>query len=569
MTNREIIQILKRTSKLMQLHGENDFKVKSYTNALFNLERMEDKLSELPLVELEEINGVGKSIAAKIDQINQTDNLDVLKEYLDKTPAGVIELMDMRGIGIKKLQTLWHDYNIDSKQSLDVALKNKTLTNVKGMGSKTLESIQKALDFSFVSEGKMHYANAQILADELIQLIESQFSDAFISTTGKLRRKWEVLDQIEILVGSSDFMKLNKTLKTSPNVKFEPKLSGPSSWRGRYVNDHDIAITIYLTAESEFYNQLLLTTGSGAHIAADSTEGSLKAVCNNITLASEQQAYTEVGLEYCPPEIREGSWELPKAAAHQLPKLLETEDLQGIIHNHTTYSDGQNSLLEMAQGCMDLGYSYLGISDHSKAAYFYANGLFEERVAAQQKETDELNKKLAPFRIFKGIEADILAKGELDYDKPTLESFEFVVASIHSGLSMDKIKATERLITAIANPYTTILGHMTGRLLLMREGYPVDHEAIIKACAEFNVIIEINAHPNRLDIDWRWVHLALDHGVVLSVNPDAHSVDGYKNMKYGVFVGQKGGLTKEQTFNAWPLDKVENYLLNRRKLANF
>ena len=219
----------------------------------------------------------------------------------------------------------------------------------------------------------------------------------------------------------------------------------------------------------------------------------------------------------------------------------------------------------MAEACRDLGYEYVGITDHSKAASFYANGLFEERVFKQQEEIDQLNNSMAPFKIFKGIEADILADGALDYDDKTLASFDFVVASIHSGLSMDKIKATERLITAIANPYTTILGHMTGRILLQRIGYPIDHEAIINACAEFNVVIEINSHPKRLDIDWRWVHKALDKGVMLSINPDAHEIAGYQDMYYGVCTGRKGGLSKEQTLNAMNLDEISRYFEERKR----
>ena len=220
----------------------------------------------------------------------------------------------------------------------------------------------------------------------------------------------------------------------------------------------------------------------------------------------------------------------------------------------------------MAEACKNLGYEYLGMSDHSKAASFYANGLFEERVAQQQKEIDDLNEELKPFKIFKSIESDILADGSLDYDNETLKSFDFVIASIHSGLSMDKNKATERLITAIANPYTTILGHMTGRILLQRQGYPVDHEAIINACAEYGVIIEINAHPKRLDIDWRWVRKALDKGVMLSINPDAHEIVGYQDMYYGVCVGRKGGLTKEQTLNTMSLKAIETYFAQRKSL---
>jgi DNA polymerase (family 10) len=256
---------------------------------------------------------------------------------------------------------------------------------------------------------------------------------------------------------------------------------------------------------------------------------------------------------------------LPLAEKNALPTLLKTTDLQGVLHNHSTYSDGENTLEEMALHCKKEGYSYLGISDHSKATSFYANGMYEDTVKRQHIEIDALNKKMVPFKIFKGVEADILGDGSLDYDDETLASFDFIVASIHSGLSMDIAKATHRLLTAIENPYTTILGHMTGRLLLQREGYPIDHKMVIDACAKHKVIIEINAHPKRLDIDWRWVRYALDQGVILSINPDAHAIDGFEHMYYGVCVGRKGGLTKESTFNSWTTTQVETYF-NKRKL---
>jgi DNA polymerase (family 10) len=568
MTNKEIIKLLSRTSKFMELHGANEFKIKSYNNAIFNLERTHDPLEKLELKEIENINGVGKSIAGKIDQINRTGTLDLLEQYIADTPPGVIDLMNIRGIGIKKLRTLWQKHHIDSKNALHEALEADALVNIKGLGGKTLENIRQALDFAIAAEGKLHYATAESLAAELVEKIKNSLTDVPISFTGKIRRRWGVIDRLELLVGTTDFIGLNKILSQSEKVKFSPKLSGPSTWRGRTTGDYDIEISIYLTSPEQFFNQLIITTGSGSHISFENAGESLKSLCGKSLFNSEEAAYRQLGIAFCEPEIREGNWELPLALENKLPDLLTVEDLQGIIHNHTTYSDGQHTIKEMARGCMELGYAYLGISDHSKAAYYYANGLFEERVAAQQKEIDSINQEIAPFRIFKGIEADILANGDLDYDKTTLESFEFIVASIHSGLNMDKIKATERLITAIANPFTTILGHMTGRLLLLRAGYPVDHEAIIKACAEFKVIIEINAHPHRLDIDWHWVKYALDQGVLLSVNPDAHSIEGYANMRFGVLCGRKGGLTKEQTFNAWPLEKVKKYLSDRKKSIN-
>ncbi|NNM15678.1 MAG: PHP domain-containing protein, partial [Bacteroidia bacterium] len=236
----------------------------------------------------------------------------------------------------------------------------------------------------------------------------------------------------------------------------------------------------------------------------------------------------------------------------------------GILHNHSTYSDGQNSLQEMAEHCKELGFEYLGICDHSKSA-FYANGMSADTIKKQHKEIDELNKKLAPFKILKGIESDILHSGSLDYEDDVLASFDFIVASVHSGLKMDKEKATKRLITAIENPLTTILGHPTGRLLLAREGYPIDHKKVIDACAKNDVVIELNAHPYRLDLDWRWIQYALSKRVMISINPDAHHVDGYGDMYYGVCVARKGALGKAMTFNTKSLKEIEDYFQKRKK----
>lgn len=283
---------------------------------------------------------------------------------------------------------------------------------------------------------------------------------------------------------------------------------------------------------------------------------------NNHT--SEEEAYTSAGMPHIPVDLREGNGELEWAQDHSLDELLALEDLTGPLHNHSTYSDGKNKLEDLALYCKSAGYEYLGIADHSRSA-FYANGLDEDRIRIQHEEIDHLNKSLAPFKIFKGIESDILTDGSLDYSPEVLGSFDYIVASIHSGLSMDAKKATERLIRAIQNPYTTILGHPTGRLLLRREGYPIDHRAVIDACAHYQVVIEINANPWRLDLDWRWVRYAMAQGVTLSINPDAHENEGVRHMKYGVIVGRKGGLTKDMTLNTKSVEELTEYFEERKK----
>ena len=563
MSNKEITNKLKRTLKFMELHGENEFKIRGYQNAIQRLERFHEPIAELNESQLLEIEGLGKSIAGAIGEVNSTGTTALLEQYIQNTPEGLRELMQFRGIGNKKLRTLWSEFDVTDKFSLKSLVQSGQLLTAKGFGEKTINNLNGVVDYAIECEGKVYYAEAEKISAAIIQEIKESFLEANVSIIGKLRRKWEVIDALEILV-DIPLPKLLPILDKIKLIQQDKKKSGPFSWKGMTTGELNVEVIFFPTTPAKFTNNLLLKTASQEHLNWPVGDIKFKEHINSKLWNAEADCYSAAGLAYCEPEIREGDWEMPLAQNNELPKLLELEDLTGILHSHTTYSDGQQTVTEMAEACQEIGYQYLGITDHSKAASFYANGMFEERVFKQQEEIDAVNKKMHPFKIFKGIEADILADGALDYDNETLSTFDFVVASIHSGLNMERKKATERLITAIANPYTTFLGHMTGRILLQRQGYPVDHEAIINACAEFGVIIEINAHPKRLDIDWRWVHKALDKGLILSINPDAHEIAGYNDMYYGVCVGRKGGLAKEQTFNSWPLEKIALYFDERK-----
>jgi DNA polymerase (family 10) len=310
---------------------------------------------------------------------------------------------------------------------------------------------------------------------------------------------------------------------------------------------------------NDFYRDLILSTGSTAHL-----DLLFNILPDLPSLSSEEAIYRNLGLDYIEPELREGLNEIVQAQTHTLPKLIQYKDLRGTLHNHSTYSDGVHSLEQMALHCKDvLGLEYLGICDHSRTAV-YANGLSIERLEQQWNEIATLNEKLAPFKIFRGIESDILGDGSLDYPDEVLAKFDFVVASVHSNLKMDEDKATTRLIKAIENPYTTILGHPTGRLLLSRAGYPLDFKRVIDACAANGVVIEINANPLRLDLDWRWHRYAVEKGVLLSINPDAHRTEGLHDMQYGVLVAQKGGLQASNCLNAYALDAITTYF-NKKK----
>lgn len=566
MANKDIIKILKTTVQLMELHDENPFKIRSFSTAVFNLEKTSAELSPMSLKELEAIDGIGKSIAASIDEINRTGKLELLDKLIAKTPEGVIEMLGIKGIGPKKIRVIWTTLEVDSIEKLQLACKENKIANLKGFGKKTQENIVEALQYRKENSGKLLYAFALPIAEALKQEIEAKFPEAIISFTGELRRKVEIINSIDILVAYKSFLMVAEYLNEQDYLKNDPLHSGPFLWRG-VLAESDFPVVVRLCEERYYYNNLLKHTGSLSHLSTKLASGdNLLKIVSTQELKSEEHAYEIAGIPFIIPEMREGIGEFLLIEHKELPdKLIMVEDIKGIIHNHSTYSDGKHSLREMAIHCKELGFEYFGISDHSQTA-FYANGLKEDRILEQHAEIDVLNNELAPFRIFKGIESDILTNGDLDYPTEILEKFDFIVASIHSGFLTDSSKNTERLLKAIRNPFTTILGHPTGRLLLKREGYPIDHKAIIDACAEHSVIIEINANPKRLDMDWKWIYYALSKNVMISVNPDAHSKEEYQNMQFGVAVGRKGGLTKEKTLNCLSLESVEG-IFKKKKLA--
>jgi DNA polymerase (family 10) len=375
-----------------------------------------------------------------------------------------------------------------------------------------------------------------------------------------MRRKCEIVEVMEILASNTPTQNAAYLQHILENISIAHDGISASTPFG-------MPVKIYTCAEKEFAQKLFETTGTAEHLKFVETRfiDSPSDVARNNHPASEQEIYISAGLPWIEPELREGLFEEQLLKdKNAIPRLVELSDLKGILHNHTKYSDGIHTLAEMAAYCKELGYEYLGICDHSKSAQ-YAGGLLPEKVLEQQKEIDALNQKMHPFRIFKGIESDILSDGSLDYDESILRTFDFIVASVHSNLKMDEEKATARILKAVENPYTTILGHPTGRLLLSRPGYPLDHKKIIDACAANGVVIELNAHPYRLDLDWRWIPYALEKGVKISINPDAHNKEGYRDMHYGICVARKGALTKEMTFNALTREEIEKYFLMRKK----
>jgi DNA polymerase (family 10) len=564
--NKTLLKQLRLTLTLLELHEENAFKIRAYQSAIFAIEQAAEPLHTMSAEALATLTG--KSISAKIQHLLQHGSLPDLDELLAKTPAGVIGMMKIKGLGPKKINALWREYQITSTEQLLEACQKNELSKFKGFGQKTQEAILQAILFDLGNRGKMLYAEAFPLAEWLKKWLSERAETQEISHVGQIRRCSEIISDVAVLVATENMLALQKALNECDTLNADALKSGVFVWRGHSPDYNDIAVSVHFCTPAAFAAQLVLLTGTAQHLAkplpSNAAQTFMQWLRKQPAETNEAAYYEKAQLPYLPAEMREGHKEWDWAATHQVSELIEFQQLKGVLHNHSTYSDGQHTLAEMASHAKSLGYEYLGISDHSKTAS-YANGLSEERVFQQQTEIDALNQTLAPFKIFKGIESDILGDGSLDYAPDILATFDFVVASVHSGLSMDEPKATARLLKAIENPFTTMLGHPSGRLLLRREGYPIDYQKIIDACAANGVIIELNANPWRLDIDWRWLDYIMQKGVLVSINPDAHEKDGYQDMHYGVLVARKGGLTTDFTFNALSLNEVAAHF--RKKLG--
>ncbi len=562
MENAEIIRQFELTIKLLELHGENPFKIRGYQGAVAALEKTAEPLASLPPDQLSQIEGIGKGIVEKIRLLGTQGMFPELHELLQKTPAGVVEMLEIPGLGPKKAHTLWKELGIKTTEGLLLACEQNRVAATKGFGEKTQENIRQALLFRLSAGNKLRCDEAETAADYLLQTLREMGLQATL--TGQMARHTEIVNQIQLVVSTNQPVQTHRQLGRIEKLRADGKNSGPFAWRG-HLDGVPVAVEILLVSPGTFTGQVFVHSAAAAHLRRTTESGhTLLQTALSETHTDDAQIYVKAGLPYILPEMREGASEFDWAQKHRIEEIITFQDLKGILHNHSTYSDGKHTLEEMAVYCQSMGYAYFGISDHSKSA-FYANGLHEDRVRQQHAEIDALNRQLAPFKIFKGIESDILNDGSLDYANDVLQTFDFIVASIHSNLKMDEAKATQRLITAIENPYTTILGHPTGRLLLRREGYPIDHRKVIDACAANGVVIEINASPWRLDLDWRWLPYAMEKGVRISINPDAHEKAGLHDMVYGTHVARKGGLTKVLTFNALTATEMAAYFGSRKK----
>lgn len=543
MNNKDIAKQFNLLAKLMELHEENPFKIRSYENAYLSLRKLEGDLSSMSHEEISAIPGVGDAITKKIEELLQTGKMQTLEKYKSMTPPGVQEMLSIRGVGPKKIKQLWKELGITSVGELLYACNENRLIEVKGFGQKSQEEIRKKVEFFVGAQGRFLYSVVEKPAMELIQTLQNMFPEELFSISGMLRRQMPEVEGIEI-----------QSTMQPENITEKPGTISMDADTNQW-SYADLPILWTFVPKTRFYSELFKNSASEAFLReyGDIPEDVL----------SEEEIFEKPGIQYITPEYRETAQAVIQARKHRLPDLIEVKDIRGILHNHSTYSDGLHSLKDMADYVQSCGFEYFLISDHSRSAT-YAQGLSIERVLMQFEEIDELNKTYRDFKIYKGIESDILGDGDLDYPEEILRMFDVVIASVHSNLNMDIYKATQRLLKAVENKYTRILGHPTGRLLLAREGYPVDHKKIIDACATYDVVIELNANPQRLDLDWTWVDYAMQKGVQIAINPDAHSKESIHYIKYGVIAARKGGLTPEMCLNTLSKPDFEDWLKHKK-----
>ncbi|UEG49882.1 PHP domain-containing protein [Ferruginibacter lapsinanis] len=556
MNNSQIADCFSLLAKLMEIHGENSFKAKSYAAAAFNIEKLPMQLSEMDKAELFLLKGIGESSAKKIIELLETGELSSLKDIILKTPNGVVEMLNIKGIGPKKISVIWKEMGIETIGELLYACKENRLKLYKGFGEKTQKSVEENIEFYFQNQGIFLFAQTETVFSQIKGYLEKIFFPQVINETGAYRRHQLTIDEIEFVVNVSNDVVKQKMQSANP-----PALLDESETSIAYKLMNGLKIRFY-TGTQSFTKRLFTTTGSAIFNETFNNNYS-DTVYTDDNITDDSIIFKNAGIQYIEPYLRETADIIDKAKAFAIPDVIQPTDIKGIIHSHSTWSDGSNTVEEMAKAAIEKGFEYLVLSDHSKSA-FYANGLDEERIKQQHRQIDEFNARLAPFKIFKSIESDILYDGNLDYSNSILSTFDLVIASVHSILKMTEEKAMQRLITAIENPYTTILGHPTGRLLLSRKGYPINHTKIIDACAANNVVIELNANPNRLDIDWQFIEYALKKNVLISINPDAHTIEGYDDIRYGVLAAQKGMLTVKDNLSSFGLKEFEAFLRNKK-----
>ncbi|HQE81966.1 MAG TPA: DNA polymerase/3'-5' exonuclease PolX [Candidatus Hydrogenedentes bacterium] len=561
MNRKEVAAILEEIALLLELSGENPFKARSYENVARQiLQSAEDVTDLVKAKRLRELKGVGEAIEQKITELVTTGQLKYYQELRAKFPESLFDLFKIPGLGPKRIKTLYEDLSIKTLGELEYACVENRLVSLKGFGPKMQQKVLDGLAFAKRHQGLFLVDTALEAAYAIRDHVRTGKSVSRVEIAGSLRRRKEVVKDIDVLASGSKPDAIMTRFVEAPGVE---AVTNRGETKSSVVLSSGIAVDLRVVSNEQFPYALAHFTGSKEHNVAMRQRakerkmklneyGLFKGEDRLIPCEDETAIFAALDLPFIAPELREDMGEFE---ADSLPDLVTRDDLIGVMHCHSTYSDGRSSIEEMAAAARDLGYAYIGFADHSQTAA-YAGGLTPADVAKQHKEMAAIAEKLDGIRILKGIESDILGDGSLDYDEKTLKRFDFVIASVHSRLNMPESEATKRLIGAIRNPFTTILGHPTGRLLLSREGYPLDMDAVFDACAKHRVAIEINANPHRLDLDWRHIRKAKERGIKFCIGPDAHSVEGLADVDFGLGIARKGWLEKKDLLNCMDAEEL-------------
>ncbi len=576
----QVAAILDEIGTLLELQGENPFRCNAYRNAARALEALEEDLGTVVRTgRLTSIPGIGETLRDKITTLVTTGALPFYDELKARTPPGLLDMMRIQGLGPKKVKALHDQLGVETLEQLKAACDEGKVAALRGFGAKTQQKILEGIAFLGEMGQRVRIDEALPIALRLLEGMHGTPGLLRIEVGGSLRRRKETIGDIDILASALDPGPLMDRFTSLPGVvqvigRGDTKSSitvsdgTPSGKRTllnadlRVVRDEQFPFALHYFTGSKDHNKAMRVRAQAHGLKLNEYE--LAGPDRSVPCRDEADLYRALGLAYIPPELRENTGEMEAAEAGTLPHLIEADDVKGVFHCHTTYSDGGNSVEEMALAARALGLEYLGFADHSQSLTV-ANGLSVERVRRQQAEIDEVSARVKGIRLFKGIECDILADGSLDYEDDVLAGFDYVVASVHSYFKQSREEMTARIVQAIRHPAVTMLGHATGRLLLRREGYQVDLEAVLQAAAEAGTLIEINAHPQRLDLDWVHCKRAKALGVRLVINPDAHSTRDIALYHYGVDVARRGWLEKKDVFNTKTAAEVARALAARRR----
>ena len=566
----KIVTILNQIALILEIKGENAFKIRAYKNGSEIIENYGDDIIQITKDgKLGELKGIGKALASKIEEIVETGKLTYLDELKLEFPDTFFDLFEISNLGPKKIKKLYDNLQIDSIDKLEASCKNNEISKISGFGKKSVEAILESISFRKSNSKFFRTGDIAPIAESILEFLRQLPQTSQAEIAGSYRRGKEIVHDIDFIVATKLPVEIINEFTEMPDVA---QVISKGKTKSSVRLNNGLQCDLRAVKNSEFPFALNYFTGSKAHnvkmrslaikngYSLNEYALNSKTKTNEDVINDESDLYKALGLSFIHPALREDQGEVEAAKDASLPNLIQIENLKGTFHNHTTASDGKNSLSEMAEAATDLGLQYLGISDHSKSSV-QANGLSDEELLQQVKEIKDFNdRNNNELTIFSGVECDILKDGSLDYNESVLSQLDYCIASVHSSFSLTENEMTQRVIKAIESPHVTMIGHLTGRLLLLRKPYDINVSKIIDACAKNNTIIEINANPRRLDMDWRWWKKAKDKGVKCSINPDAHKIEHFQYLHFGVKIAQKGWLESSDVVNCLPIDEIKKLL---------